>query len=145
MFLSKASEYGIKSMIFIANQSLINKRSNVNEIAEAIGSPVSYTAKILQILGRNNLIQSVRGAYGGYEIEKRNVKEINLLDIVIAIDGDAILNACVLGLSHCSSDNPCPIHEKYAKLREQIIMAFRHADLKELSQKLDSKFITLKN
>ena len=69
---SKACEYGIKATIFIASNSYEKQRVSLKEIAKEIDSPEAFTAKILQNLVRHKIINSVKGAYGGFEIEKFN-------------------------------------------------------------------------
>jgi len=87
---SKTCEYAIRASIFIASQSHQNKRVTITDIAEKINSPKSFTAKILQILAKNNLVHSVQGIGGGFEIPKEIMSEIKLSQIVTAIDGDSI-------------------------------------------------------
>ena len=89
---SKACEYGIKAAIYIAVNSAENKRVSPKEISENIDSPQAFTAKILQALVRHNIITSVRGAYGGFEIDKTKIETTKLSQIVYAIDGDSIYN-----------------------------------------------------
>ena len=64
---SKACEYAIKASIYIAISSLEGKRVTPKQISEEIDSPTAFTAKILQALVRNNIVNSVKGAYGGFE------------------------------------------------------------------------------
>ncbi|MBK8636145.1 MAG: Rrf2 family transcriptional regulator [Saprospiraceae bacterium] len=47
---SKACEYAIKAMIFIELKSSASRKISLNEIAEAIDSPVAFTAKIYRNL-----------------------------------------------------------------------------------------------
>ena len=91
---SKACEYGIKASIFIAINSLEGKRVSPKEISEEIDSPTAFTAKILQDLVRYNIIDSVKGAYGGFEIDKNKISKIKLSQIVNAIDGNKIYSGC---------------------------------------------------
>ncbi|MEQ9438677.1 MAG: Rrf2 family transcriptional regulator [Cyclobacteriaceae bacterium] len=67
---SKACEYGIRSTIYVARQSLEDKRASQKDISREIDSPVAFTAKILQQLVRNNILSSVMGPTGGFHIEK---------------------------------------------------------------------------
>mgnify|MGYP002795141008 FL=1 len=67
---SKACEYGIRATIYIAMQSLEGFRVNLKEIAAAIDSPIAFTAKILQQLVKSNIVESVKGAKGGVQIER---------------------------------------------------------------------------
>ncbi|MBO6828795.1 MAG: Rrf2 family transcriptional regulator [Muricauda sp.] len=99
---SKACEYGIRSAVYIALQSLEGRRVSVGEIAEEIDSPVAFTAKILQQLTRNNIVRSVKGPHGGFEIEREDMDTVKLNMIVKAIDGDKIYMGCGLGLKECN-------------------------------------------
>lgn len=143
--LSKACEYGIKATVFLAQQSKNDLLSNVNEIAGAGDSPVAFTAKILQQLARSGIVASVKGAQGGFYIEKNVLKKLNLLQIVTAIDGDAITTECVLGLTHCSEINPCPMHSKYKVIKAEIVNMLHTTLVSELADDLDQKLTFLKN
>src|SRR5690606_8898081 len=79
---SKACEYGIKAMIYIATQSLNGQRVKIGEIAEHIDSPEAFTAKVLGALVKNNLLVSVTGPYGGFYIDESTMKKISLAAIV---------------------------------------------------------------
>ncbi len=64
---SKATEYALRATIYIAKNSSPGKKIGIDEIAKAIDSPQSFTAKILQALTRDgNLVSSVRGPNGGF-------------------------------------------------------------------------------
>ena len=67
---SKSCEYAIKAAIFIANNSLVDKKVGFVDIAKMIDSPEAFTAKILQKLTKDGVIQSVRGVNGGFYIPK---------------------------------------------------------------------------
>ena len=110
---SKACEYGIKAAIFIATKSYDGKRVSPKEIAAEINSPQAFTAKILQALVKHKVINSVKGAYGGFEIDKNNISNVKLAQIVNAIDGDSIYSRCGLGLETCDENHPCPVHDKF--------------------------------
>ena len=60
---SKTCEYGIRAAIFIAFQSYQDNRIGLKEIAKKIDSPEAFTAKILQILSRDNIIKSIKGGF----------------------------------------------------------------------------------
>lgn len=118
---SKACEYGIKATIHISHQSRLGKRVSLKEVASAIDSPVAFTAKILQSLASNNIIKSSQGINGGYSISKERQTQLSLHDIVIAIDGDKIINNCALGLKECNNESPCPLHNKFKKVKDELL------------------------
>ncbi|HKK11452.1 MAG TPA: Rrf2 family transcriptional regulator [Flavobacteriaceae bacterium] len=141
---SKACEYGIKASIFIAINSHKGKRVTPKEIAKEINSPQAFTAKILQTLVKHKIIDSVKGAYGGFEIEKTNIASITLSQIVNAIDGDDIYNGCGLGLDKCNENHPCPVHDKFKDIRDELKLMLENTTLAELALNIQSGISFLK-
>lgn len=117
---SKTCEYGLRATIFVAQQTLEDNKVSLLTISEEIGSPKAFTAKILQQLTKNNIINSVKGPYGGFEIDKEKIDTIRLSDIVKILDGDTIYTGCGLGLSLCNAKSPCPLHFKFVEIREKL-------------------------
>ncbi|WP_338358766.1 Rrf2 family transcriptional regulator [Yeosuana marina] len=130
---SKACEYGIKAAIFIAINSKEGKLVSPKEISEEIDSPQAFTAKILQELVRHKIVSSVKGAYGGFEIDKTRIDSIKLSQIVKAIDGDKIYIGCGLGLETCNENHPCPVHDKFKTIRDELKYMLEHTSLQELA------------
>lgn len=128
---SRACEYAIKIMIYIASNERIGKRTGLKEVTEAIGSPEAFTAKILQQLVKAKLLESFKGPMGGFELVKD--KEVRLVDIVTIIDGNKLIEECVLGLDACSSRNPCPVHDKFSTIRNQLKETLLSTDLRDES------------
>lgn len=117
---SKACEHGIKAIIYIATQSMEGKRVKIGDIVAHSGSPEAFTAKVLGALTKHGIVNSHTGPFGGFDIDVKKMKEINVSHIVEAIDGDAIFNGCGMGLSECSNVQPCPMHHKFVKVRQEI-------------------------
>ena len=141
---SKACEYGIRSTIYIAMQSLEGNRVNLKEIAAAIDSPIAFTAKILQQLVKNNIVESVKGAKGGFQIERSRIDSIKLNQIVSAIDGDKIFKGCALGLSECNDALPCPVHFKFKEIRDNLEKMTKETSIYELATGLEVGLTFLK-
>ncbi|MBS1978036.1 MAG: Rrf2 family transcriptional regulator [Bacteroidetes bacterium] len=117
---SKGCEYGIKAIIYIATQSLEGKRVKIGDVVENSGSPEAFTGKVLGALTKHNIVHSLTGPHGGFYIDPGRMKRITASDIVFAIDGDSVYNGCGLGLSQCSNTRPCPMHDKFAKVRTEL-------------------------
>jgi len=142
---SKACEYGIKATLYIAEQALkSDKKTGVKDIAKEIGSPEAFTAKILQILTRNKIIFSAKGPSGGFYIPKKDLEKIKLSAIVKAIDGDQVYRDCGLGLSQCNEDKPCPVHDKFKLIRDELANMLTQTSLLELATGLNSGLTFLK-
>lgn len=144
MIFSKACEYGIRASIYIALQSLDGKRANLKDISAEIESPEAYTAKILQMLVKGNIVTSVKGAWGGFEIEKKQMSRISLQDIVAAIDGKFDDKICVLGLKECSHKHPCPVHDKYKHIKSDLMSMMQNSSLYEMSQRINEGLACLR-
>lgn len=135
---SKTCEYGIRATIFIASESYQNNRVGLRDIAKKIDSPEAFTAKILQILSRANIIHSIKGVGGGFEIPKESMSQIKLSQIVTALDGDRVFTGCGLGLSNCSEDHPCPVHDKFKSIRNELAFMLENTNLEELAMGIKS-------
>lgn len=144
MMFSKACEYGIRASVYIALQSLDGRRVSVTEIAEEIDSPNAFTAKILQQLTRNNIVNSVKGPTGGFEIDREEMDNVKLNMIVKAIDGDKIYKGCGLGLKECDAQKPCPLHDKFVDIRTDLSRMLKSTSLFELATGLEIGMTFLK-
>ena len=141
---SKACEYGIKASIYIAEQSLVGRKVSLKEISETIESPTAYTSKILQQLCRNFIINSDKGPTGGFSIDVVKMEKIKLSTIVFALDGDSIYNGCGLGLKKCNEKMPCPVHDQFKIVRDELKKMLESTTIKSLAVDLEKKLTFLK-
>ena len=129
---SKACEYGIRAALYVAYKTSDGSGLSIPVIAKAIDSPVPFTAKILQLLKREGIIESAKGPNGGFFIQPES-KPIPLSKVVAAIDGTDVLHSCSLGLKECSDSNPCPIHNDVKAFKEGLRGVFHEKTLQQLS------------
>lgn len=141
---SKATEYGIRASIYIAEQSQLNRKVSLKEVAKTTESPVAYTSKILQLLSRNNIINSDKGPRGGFSMDKQKLEEIKLSTIVSAIDGDSIYMGCGLGLNRCNEQMPCPVHHQFKLVRDELRKMLETTSIKSLAADLGKGLTFLK-
>ena len=130
---SKACEYGIRAAILIATHSLGGERVSLKDIARKTDSPLAFTGKVLQQLVRGGIVTSVQGVQGGFEIGRKQMEETRLSQIVAAIDGEQIFRACGLGLHECNAKKPCPLHDKFATIRDDLKTMLEGTTILELS------------
>lgn len=141
---SKSCEYGLRAIIYIAQQTTQDKKVGLQAISEAIDSPQAFTAKILQQLTRNKIVKSIKGPYGGFTIESDKINTITLSNVVSVLDGDTIYTGCGLGLSQCNEAFPCPVHHKFVAIREELKNMLTNTTLEMLLNDLNLKSIILK-
>ncbi|MBL0340034.1 MAG: Rrf2 family transcriptional regulator [Bacteroidetes bacterium] len=131
--LSKACQYAIKALIYLSSElKQGNPRVNLKAIASAIDSPPAFTSKILQQLVAAQIITSVKGGGGGFDITPAKIKSTKVITIIKAIGDDHLVTSCFLGLPHCSDANPCPVHHAYAPIREQLGMELLNISLYDI-------------
>jgi Rrf2 family protein len=88
-------------MALMASYTDLRKFHPARELAVTIGVSESHLAKVLQRLARNGLLESVRGARGGYRLARRP-DEITLLEILETADSRALGGMCLLGQPVCA-------------------------------------------
>ena len=127
---SKGCEYTIRALTFISLNSP-NERFSPKDICQKAKIPESYTRKIFQSLVREGLFNAVTGPGGGYKLTKKP-KDISILSIIKAIDGENTFNRCVMGLDDCDDKAPCPIHHSWKKIKHHLQEELKNKNLEQL-------------
>ena len=142
---SKATEYALRATIYIAQKGSEEKKIGIKEIAKAIDSPLSFTAKIMQSLtGLNAVVCSVRGQKGGFYLTETE-KALPSRAILKAMGEDEMLSQCVLGLKKCSEVNPCPMHFQYQPIKQELISLFANKTIQQLADEMNNGQVFIKN
>ena len=140
---SKTCEYAIRALIFIAQKSKDGSRVGIKDISAGIDSPEYFIAKILQDLSRKGFVKSAKGPNGGFYMDEINLRQ-SVADIVREIDGDKLFTGCGLGLKECSEDHPCPIHNDFKHIRQEIKDMLENSKIEMFVKNLDLKLTFLK-
>jgi Rrf2 family protein len=135
---NKETEYALRGLVYIKLQNLLGRRPGTAEISKEIDAPPFFTAKILQRLVRFGFLESIKGKGGGFFFDK-NKPDLPLIKLVTATEGDRSFSGCGFGLKHCDENNPCPLHEKYAPIRESINNLVSEETVQSLAEKLYNK------
>lgn len=87
--LSTKGTYGLSAMyqLFLSKS---NKPLQIKEISARAEIPQNYLEQLLVLLRQAGLVNSVRGAYGGYLLAK-NAEDILIKDILIALEGNLVV------------------------------------------------------
>ena len=141
MVLSKTCDHGIKAAIYIALQE-DREYTPIREISEELNLSFHFLTKILQLLTRRNLMTSFKGPKGGVSLA-RPAHSISMIEIIEAIDGPGVFRNCVLGLERCGEAAPCPIHSRWAPIRDSLERLFREASLADMARGIHEKNIRL--
>ncbi len=107
---SNSCKYALRAVLFLAQSSTEKKKFSAKEIANSLGIPAHFLAKLLQQLAKHDLVSSMKGKFGGFYLSPENLKR-PLIKVVEQMDGVNFMEGCVMGLDNCSDKNPCPLHE----------------------------------
>ena len=118
MKLSTRSRYGVRMMADLA-ENFGKKPVFLKDIAKREEISEKYLSIIVIPLSGAGLIQSTRGAHGGYTLAKRP-EEISLQDIFDALEGKICLVDCVENPQECPRVGICPARDIWSVLGEKI-------------------------
>lgn len=112
---------------------------SASALAEALHLSVPTVSKILKMLSDANLVNSIRGAEGGYLLSKPAI-EISVADIIAAMEGNLAMTECCESSGLCGIDSMCTMRDNWKKINKMVnamLSTFTIEDmLKPLSQGL---------
>jgi Rrf2 family protein len=134
MQLTRSADYAIRAVIDIAQQVQDQtERARTHEIAQRQDIPPALLAKLVPLLVRAGLLDSQRGARGGLALA-RPVSEINLLEIIEAIEGPISLNRCTVTYPQCDRIDHCPVYPVWKKAQQHLVDILQSTSLQDLLQ-----------
>jgi len=119
ILFSRQCEYAIRGVLFLALKRP-GEWTSIKDLTDRLEVPYYFLGKILQGLVSKGMLQSQRGPKGGFTLA-RPADTITLQEIIVAIDGPDFAEKCVLGFPDCSGKNPCAVHDKWGRIREEIV------------------------
>jgi len=132
--LSNTCKYAIRAVLYLAVNGKEGNKIGIKDISKELDIPTPFLGKILQTLAKHKILSSTKGPHGGFGLGKGKA-EILLMDIVEVIDGMDGFHKCVIGIKYCSEqENPCALHSRYAKLRDEIRQIFEVETIEQLAQ-----------
>ena len=117
--ISQASEHAIRALTYLAQRQGEGYQL-IRDMAERIGVPGPFLAKVLQRLVAQGVLETQRGRGGGVRLVAAP-GEVTLFQIVDSQEHLGGPTKCFLGQAECSDERACPVHEywKQAKARHQ--------------------------
>ncbi len=141
MIYSRSSEYAIRAFVYLADVPE-GKYAMVKNIAEECDIPTHFLAKILQQLARKGFLRSSKGPTGGFTL-RRPADDINLLEIVDAIDGLSEYQRCPGGMAECNDDAQCGMHDSWKELRARILDYLEDTSILDVAEAQKKKIAAL--
>jgi len=133
--VSEAASLALHGMGLLAYNG---RRMSIHEISDIIGASEAHLSKVFQRLVRENMVRSVRGPGGGFELT-RPPEDITLLEIYSAIEGTPSTDTCLLRTGTCPFKT-CIFGDLIKDLTERFLRHLGGTTLDELvNQKKENK------
>ena len=92
MFFTTKAEYGVRLLIELGRQGQ-DQPVSLKAIADSENLPLAYLERIVALLKRAELVESTRGAHGGYRLA-RAPEDITMDEVVLALEGSLAPMEC---------------------------------------------------
>jgi FeS assembly SUF system regulator len=101
------------------------------ELAEQAGLEVPTVAKVLKPLAAAGLVAGFRGANGGYRLA-RAAADINLVEIVEAMEGPLAMTECSVHDGQCGIEASCGVRANWRRINDVVADALRGVSLAQM-------------
>ena len=115
--IRRNTDYAFRLVAELAKNQ--GKPVSVRKLAEDNLVPYELARKLLQMLGNADIVFSVKGPKGGYEL-KKDAGQISFAQVIEAIQGQVRLNQCLLSTFVCPMKGKCPISSHLVELQKTI-------------------------
>ena len=113
MRITQEADYAVRIIDSMARK---NERMDARAVSEITGVTLRFTLKILRKLAMSGIVKSYKGVQGGYELARRP-HEINLCEVIEAVDGPICISRCLseeLPCSQLENKELCYYHSIFA-------------------------------
>ncbi len=129
--LNRLTDYGVVVLTQMSRSP--DDLRTAPQIARETGVPLPTVAKLLSALAHGHLIESHRGAAGGYTLN-RPAEEISVAEIIQALEGPIALTACVEGSADdCDVASLCPMRGNWDRVNKAIYGALSEVTLADMA------------
>ncbi|KAJ51621.1 Rrf2 family protein [Clostridium tetanomorphum] len=121
MNITQEADYAIRAILILAKEGE-GAKLDAKTISERGCIPLRFLLKLLRKLIKADIIKSFRGVNGGYALLK-NSKDINLRQVIEAVDGPIAINRCLKSDSFCNANKNfrCTVHTHLDRVQKTLI------------------------
>lgn len=130
--LTKLTDYGILLLTHIATDEARLFASN--DLSNATRIPSPTVSKVLQALLGAGLLESIRGAKGGYRLA-RPADQVSVREIIDCFEGNIALTECNLDDGECDQLPFCSTQNNWKRINEAVRGALDGISLKDMAEK----------
>lgn len=109
---------------------------SARELAEEVDLPAPMVSKTLKRLARAGLLESVRGAKGGYRLLRRP-ENLSVAEMVAVLEGPVAITDCSIDRSGCEHAGHCAVRDPWNVINHAVNETLREMTLADL---IDPRF-----
>ena len=128
--ISTRIRYGLRALMELAEKKESDPLS-LEKIAKNQNISLKYLESIFKLLKNNNIIKSIRGPGGGYQLYN-SAESINLYMIFSAIEGKVLLSDCIEKKDVCDKTDACKARGLWKDFNKHIIEFLEKRTLKDI-------------
>jgi Rrf2 family protein len=130
--LNKKVEYALIVLLDLGERISVNAITT-KELAQQYHMPYDLLGKVLQVLSKKSLIESVQGVKGGYKMTK-SLSDISVQDVIEAVEGPISLTPCIAADHiNCEQQKNCNIKTPMILVQNELVAFFRDISLDKLA------------
>lgn len=129
--LSKLTDYAIIVMTSLADAP--EQVFSASELAERTHLETPTVSKVLKMLAKSGLIQSYRGAHGGYRIQG-DPGRLSVADVIKAMEGPIGMTECSAHKGLCAQEAVCTLRSNWRRISRAIEIALSDVTLAEMAR-----------
>ena len=133
--ISKLTDYAILVMVELARSG---DMSSAHALAERVGIELPTASKVLKLLAGSGLVESFRGANGGYRVN-RPASGISVAEVIAAIEGPIAMTECSVVEGLCSQEDSCGLRGNWQRISLAVAEALEGVSLAEMAAPLKEK------
>ena len=130
MQLNITTDYAIRLVYYLAS---VGRPAGRSEISDSMCVPRSAFGPIAQSLKRGGILDTHRGASGGYLLTKRP-EDMSLGAIINIMEGTTRINRCLEEGNPCNRNGApsCPVHKFYSHIQSYLDEVFEQKTIASL-------------
>lgn len=129
--VSKMADYATLVMVYLARHR--DSVSNAKVISTGTGVATPTVSKLLKLLAKADLLQSQRGATGGYSLA-RDAEQISVAEIIFAVEGRSGMTDCSYKEGECHLQSICQIEANWQVISKAVEAALDSVTLAVLAK-----------
>ena len=134
--LGKLTDYAILIMSAMAKDP--HATLSATSLADTLHLSTPTVSKVLKMLGDADLVNSVRGAEGGYHLA-RSAHKITIADVIAAMEGELAMTECCEKISACAIHSMCMLKENWRKINGMIHSFLARLTIIDMLEPLSSR------